>query len=176
MLLPPHRPPLLMALFSLSFLSTHSTTVEPLVASCPNYSFSTVVCMNKYGSVLPEDYDRSTIPIVGFTDTYASTQVPSDPAFVYVSNASLLVYDAARAPSVRALPCRRFHAPNPANRPRSPRLRPNHQPPLLLQAPRNETPQYAIDVSATPPTLSTFTSHPPTIVPAGGTFHAGLVY
>src|ERR1700723_2022062 len=61
---------LLTALFSLSFLSTHSTTAEPLVAPRPNYSFSTVACMNKYGSVLPEDYNRSTIPIVGFTDTH----------------------------------------------------------------------------------------------------------
>lgn len=175
MLLPPHRSPLLMALFSLFFLSIHSTTAEPLVAPCPNYS-STVACMNKYGSVLPEDYDRSTIPIVGFRHIRIHTSSLRPFIRLRLQRKFPNLRRCSRALRSRALPCRRFHVPNPANRPRSPRLRPDHQPPLLLQAPRNETSQYIIDLSATPPTLSTFTSHPPTIVPAGGTFHAGLVY
>ncbi|OCK93480.1 calcium-dependent phosphotriesterase [Cenococcum geophilum 1.58] len=133
--------------------------------------------MNKYGSVLSEDYDRSTIPIVGFTDTYASTQVPSDPSFAYVSNASFLIYDAARAPSVLGpSPAVDFMFQIPLIGHEAPVYDPTTNRLFFSKLLGNETSQYTIDLSATPPTLSTFTSHPPTIVPAGGTFHAGLVY
>lgn len=133
--------------------------------------------MNKYGSVLPEDYDRSTIPIVGFTDTYASTQVPSDPSFAYVSNASFIIYDAARAPSVLGpSPAVDFMFQIPLIGHEAPVYDPTTNRLFFSKLLGNETSQYTIDLSATPPTLSTFISHPPTIVPAGGTFHAGLVY
>jgi len=170
MLLPPHRSPLLTALFSLSFLFTHPTIAEPLVAPCPNYSFPTVACMNKYGSVLPEDYDRTTIPVVGFTDTYASTQVPSDPSFAYVSNASFPIYDAARAPSVPGpSPAVDFMFQIPLIGHEAPVYDPTTNRLLFSKLLGNETSQYTIDLSATPPTLSTLTSHPPTIVPAPST-------
>ncbi|OCL04143.1 hypothetical protein AOQ84DRAFT_324857, partial [Glonium stellatum] len=133
--------------------------------------------MNKYGSVMPEDYDRITIPIVGFTDTYASTQVPSDPSFAYVSNASFLVFDAARAPSILGpSPSVDFMFTIPLIGHEAPVYDPTTNRLFFSKLIGTDPSQYVVDLSATPPTLSTYTSNPPTLLPIGATFHAGLIH
>lgn len=70
----------------LSLLQVHMTdaqppgTISPIAQVCGPNSTSTIVCIQKYGAVMPYHFVRT--PSNGtFEDTYASTLVPNDTSF-----------------------------------------------------------------------------------------------
>ncbi|THX95828.1 calcium-dependent phosphotriesterase [Aureobasidium pullulans] len=73
-----------------------SEVISPLARACPEYSNNTdVVCINRYASAMPPSFERqsSTGGVVSPNDTFVETQVPSDPSFGLVKNATFVVFD-----------------------------------------------------------------------------------
>src|SRR5882724_6255833 len=69
-------------------------TVSPLAQTCgPS---SSVVCINKYASVMPYHFFREPSYNGSYEDTYPSTQVPNDTSWGLVGKADFLVFDQAR--------------------------------------------------------------------------------
>ena len=68
--------------------------VAPLAQHCS--PIKSIVCMNKYGTVMPYHFFRQPSTNGSCEDTYASTSVPSDPSFSLVSSADFLVFDEQR--------------------------------------------------------------------------------
>lgn len=68
--------------------------ISPLVETCgPS---SSILCVNKYASVMPYPFYRLTGVNGSYEDTFASTNVPNDTSFGLVSNATFLVFDKER--------------------------------------------------------------------------------
>ncbi|KEQ78774.1 calcium-dependent phosphotriesterase [Aureobasidium pullulans EXF-150] len=73
-----------------------SGVISPLARACPGYSNNTdVVCINRYASAMPPSFERqsSTGGVFSPNDTFVETQVPSDPSFGLVKNATFVVFD-----------------------------------------------------------------------------------
>ncbi|THY41439.1 calcium-dependent phosphotriesterase [Aureobasidium pullulans] len=73
-----------------------SGVISPLAQACPGYSNNTdVVCINRYASAMPPSFERqsSTGGVFSPNDTFVETQVPSDPSFGLVKNATFVVFD-----------------------------------------------------------------------------------
>jgi hypothetical protein len=68
--------------------------VAPLAQHCG--PITSIVCMNKYGTVMPYHFFRQPSTNGSYEDTSASTSVPSDPSFRLVSSADFLVFDEPR--------------------------------------------------------------------------------
>ncbi|KAG9845426.1 calcium-dependent phosphotriesterase, partial [Aureobasidium melanogenum] len=70
--------------------------ISPLAQACPGYSNnSDVVCINHYASAMPPTFDRphSTGGAFFPNDTFVGTQIPSDPSWQLVKNATFVVFD-----------------------------------------------------------------------------------
>ena len=69
-------------------------TVSPLAKICgPS---SSVVCINKYASVMPYHFFREPSYNGSYEDTYPSTMAPNDTSWGLVGKADFLVFDQAR--------------------------------------------------------------------------------
>ncbi|KAF4177947.1 hypothetical protein CNMCM8927_000595 [Aspergillus lentulus] len=161
-------------------------SVNPPVAlsgisqACPLHytaQFPAIICIQNYGSILPEDFERTIIAKVGHTDTYGSTSVPSDPSFSLIDNASFLIWDLDRAVDILG--------PNPQVETLFtvddlPHEAPVYEPNLnifLFSRLRPDPPsQYVVDLDQDPPTMELRTFDPPLVAPCGATYHAGLIY
>ena len=161
---------------ALQFPLGPSASLSPIAHPCAAYSSPSILCIHNYGAVLPEGFERIIQPIVGATDTYASTFVP-DPSFSLLSNASFLVFDEARAPDILG--------PNPIvdfifpldNVPHeAPTYEPNLNQIFFSRLRPDPPAQYVIDLNTEPPTLEPRIFDPPLVVPCGSTYHAGLIY
>lgn len=171
---------LLLAIFSLSTPTIAQATPNSsdVVQPCANYAFPEVVCIPNYGSVLPGSFQRTIIPTVGNTDTYASTSVPADQSFTTLKNASFILWDESRgssilgaAPSVEVVSKFDEFAGREA-----PVYIPTLNQILFSELASNVTSQYVIDMNNDPPTRGSQTTSPPLKVPCGATYHAGSIY
>ena len=167
------------ALFAFLFHLQNYTAwaATPIALPCPNYTFPDVICMTRYGSLMPQGFNRTVLYTIGFNDYYPQTHVPDDPSFSTVANASFLVWDPARGPEILG--------PNPSvdsmfTLPLIGHEAPVYEPNLNLfffSALDPATPsQYVVDLNQNPPTLSNRTANPPILLPTGATYHAGLIY
>ncbi|KAA8649551.1 SMP-30/gluconolactonase/LRE family protein [Aspergillus tanneri] len=152
-------------------------SIVPITQPCPGYEFPSVLCINNYGAVLPEDFERIISPVVGDTDTYASTSVPSDPSFKQLSSASFVVWDSARAAEILGpSPEVEYHFTVDNVPHEGPTYEPNLNV-IFFSRLRSDPPaQYVIDLNNDPPTLEQRISDPPLVVPCGSTYHNGLIY
>ncbi len=166
---------LIALLFHLQNYAAWAST--PLALPCPNYTFPDVICMTRYGSLMPQGFNRTILYTIGFNDYYPQTYVPDDPSFSAVANASFLVWDSARGSEILG--------PNPSvdfmfTLPLLGHEAPVYEPNLNLfffSVLDPDTPtQYVVDLNQNPPTLSNRTANPPIILPTGATYHAGLIY
>lgn len=150
---------------------------SPIAQPCPSYPFPDVTCLHRYGSVLPESFDRIVVPVPGYTDTYASTSVPGDVSFEAVGAADFLLYDAIRGAEILGdEPTLQFmFALDDV-----PHEGPTWEPELNLfyfsRLRAEPKAQYVVDLNVEPPTLETRVSDPPLVVPCGSTYHEGLIY
>lgn len=165
-----------LALF-FAFQTHVSLVAAQLALPCTNYAFPHVICMTRYGTLMPQGFQRTILYPIGFNDYYPQTYVPGDPTFANVANASFLVWDDARGPEILG--------PNPELEfmftiPLASHEAPVYEPNLNLfffSALQTNTPsQYVVDLNENPPTLSNRTSNPPINLPTGATFKHGLIY
>ncbi|KAI5195836.1 hypothetical protein E4T38_08873 [Aureobasidium subglaciale] len=81
---------------SLGLALAQSSTISPLARPCPGRVNDTnIVCMNRYASSMPPSFERQSSTGGAFSpnDTFVKTQVPSDPSFNLVKNATLVMFD-----------------------------------------------------------------------------------
>jgi hypothetical protein len=79
-----------LSIFDLVFAQPPGT-ISPLAEYCgPSTS---IVCINKYASVMPYHFFREPSSNGSYEDTYASTAVPSDLSWTLVEKADFLVFD-----------------------------------------------------------------------------------
>ncbi|THW15135.1 calcium-dependent phosphotriesterase [Aureobasidium pullulans] len=81
---------------SLGQALAQSGVINPLAQACPGLSNNTdVVCINRYASAMPPSFERQSSTGGAFSpnDTFVETQVPSDPSFSLVKNATFVVFD-----------------------------------------------------------------------------------
>ncbi|THY15597.1 calcium-dependent phosphotriesterase [Aureobasidium pullulans] len=91
----------LLTIASVLFLSlgqvlAQSGVISPLAQACPGYPNNTdVVCIDRYASAMPPSFERqsSTGGVFSPNDTFVETQVPFDPSFSLVKNATFVVFD-----------------------------------------------------------------------------------
>jgi hypothetical protein len=77
-----------------SALAQPPGTVSPLAQTCG--PTSSIVCINKYASVMPYHFFREPSYNGSYEDTYPSTLVPNDTSWGLVGKADFLVFDQAR--------------------------------------------------------------------------------
>ncbi|ETS77636.1 hypothetical protein PFICI_09698 [Pestalotiopsis fici W106-1] len=137
--------------------------------------FPSILCIQNYGAVLPEGFERPIASTPGHTDTYGSTNVPNDSTFELISGASFLIWDLEQSLDILG--------PNPSvedffevgNIPHEgvvwePDLN------ILLFSPLRPPPTVLkIDLNQDPPTLSNITTDPP-LFGIGAAYHKGLIY
>ena len=159
------------AILSSAFAQTG--VISPLVETC-NASLPSVLCVNKYASVLPYHFFRP-ITALGF----ASTSVPNDTSFTRLQASDFLVFDRARGLELLgASPSYEYIFPVSSAVHEAPVYMPFQNKLFLSQLapPPGFLPQLVIDLNKDPPTLSEYLSDPPVYAPNGGTFHNGLIY
>ena len=170
--------PLLLTLSCLLFsVSAQTGIISPLAQPC-NASLLSVLCINKYASVIPYHFFRPTSN--NSTDLgFDSTSVPSDSSFTQLNSSDFLVFDRERGlellgahPSYQYV----FSVSNGVHE--APVYVPSQNKLYLAQLapPVGFLPQLVIDLNQSPPTLSEYLSDPPVYAPNGGTFHNGLIY
>ncbi|KAH0541567.1 hypothetical protein FGG08_003979 [Glutinoglossum americanum] len=153
-----------------------SQVVSPVAEKCGPSSAS-VVCINRYGAVLPYHFYRS--PNGTAEDPYGLTSVPADPSFAQVATADFLIFDRSRGLDILG--------PNPTYKHVFNVSQAIHEAPVWvpklnklflsqLAPPPGYLPQLVVDLNVSPPTLSEYLSDPPVYAPNGGTFHNGLIY
>ncbi|KAL3421316.1 hypothetical protein PVAG01_07760 [Phlyctema vagabunda] len=154
-------------------------TISPLAQPCgPSPS---VLCINKYGAVMPYPFYRQTSDGV-YEDTYDSTDVPNDASFSLVQNASFLVFNERLGLEVLganptydymfAVDDAVHEAPvySPVtNKLYFSKLRGTNTPPGFV-------PQLVVNLDFDPPYLGELISDPPIYAPNGGTINNGTIY
>nr|POE82364.1 gluconolactonase [Quercus suber] len=149
----------------------------PLAEVCGPRNAS-VVCVNRYASVMPYHFFRNvetTSEEIGF----GQTAVPNDTSFGLVAGATFLVFDHRRGFEILG---ERPSYHKVFNLSKAVHEAPVYVPSLnqlflsQLAPPTGYLPQLIVDLNEEPPTLSEFLSDPPVYAPNGGTFHDGLIY
>lgn len=164
--------------FALLFGSVccQSGVVSPLVQQC-NGSLHSVLCVNKYASVMPYHFFRNVSQ--GRTEyTFGSTSVPNDTSFALVEKSDFLVFDREQGlDTLGPHPTYQYVFSVPFVVHEAPVYAPVQNKLFFSQlGPVGYLPQLVIDLNHSPPTLSEFLSDPPVYAPNGGTFHNGLIY
>lgn len=170
----------LTALF-LAVIAIKRVTSSPIVQSCPGLESATnVACVNNYAAVLPYPFMRSTASNGSdpANDTFIGTSVPSDPSFALLQNASFVVFEQARGLDILGTSPkleRIFDTRNDSI----------HEAPVYvpgLNAIIFSLPhlgiysQQIINLNNTPPTISNYTTNPPTYAVNGGKYWHGKIY
>ena len=151
--------------------------IGPLAEEC-DASLPSVLCINKYASVMPYHFFRPT-SINGTASTFGSTSVPIDTSFALVNQSDFLVFDRKRGLSLLgASPSYEFIFKVSEAVHEAPVYVASQNKLYLSQLapPPGYLPQLVIDLNQNPPTLSEYLSDPPVYAPNGGTFHNGLIY
>ncbi|KAF4624955.1 hypothetical protein G7Y89_g13217 [Cudoniella acicularis] len=133
-----------------------------------------IICIDRYGSVLPPSFSRDSDPSVGYTGTV----VPDDPSWSLVAAADFVVFDQERglellggAPKITKV----FDVLNVIHE--GPVYVPSENKLYVQQdGPPGNVSQLVIDLNVDPPTMSTFQTSPPTYQPNGGVYHDGKIY
>ena len=166
----------LIAFFS-AFQNKVSVRATHLALPCANYLFPQVICMTRYGTLMPQGFRRTILYTIGFNDHYSQTYVPEDPTFVNVANASFLVWDPARGSEILGPnPEVDFMFTIPPVSHEAPVYEPNLNLLFFSALQANHSSQYVVDINENPPTMSNRTSNPPINLPTGATFSNGLIY
>ncbi|OQO02848.1 hypothetical protein B0A48_11131 [Cryoendolithus antarcticus] len=147
----------------------------PVAKTC-GPTTANIVCIDRYGSVLPYHFFRESS--VNET-SFGQTSVPNDTSFGLVGEADFLVFDEKRA--LRALgsaPTYDFIFNVSAAVHEAPVWVPTLNKLFISQLapPPGYLPQLVVDLNQDPPTLSEYLSDPPVYAPNGGTFYNGLIY
>jgi hypothetical protein len=159
-----------------TFAQGEPGVISPLAEKC-GPSSGNIVCVNKYGAVMPYHFFRN----VSSNDDkipYGGTEVSADKSFSKVASADFLVFDKARGLALLGSKPSYSFVFNVSNA--------VHEAPVYvpvqnklyisqLAPPAGYLPQLIVDLNNDPPTLSTFISDPPVYAPNGGTFHDGKV-
>jgi sugar lactone lactonase YvrE len=170
---------LLVALGCLSFSNAQNPpgTIVPLADQCVQNSTS-VICVNKYASVMPYHFNRSISDSKADYD-FRNTSAPNaTESFDLIQNASFLVFDQKRGLQyLGANPTYEYVFQVSGAVHEAPVYAPVQNKLFLSQLapPPGFLPQLVIDLNQNPPTLSNFTPSPPIYAPNGGTFRNGLV-
>ena len=170
---------LLVALGCLSFSNAQNPpgTIVPLADQCVQNSTS-VICVNKYASVMPYHFNRSISDSKADYD-FRNTSAPNaTESFDLIQNASFLVFDQKRGLQyLGANPTYEYVFQVSGAVHEAPVYAPVQNKLFLSQLapPAGFLPQLVIDLNKNPPTLSNFTPNPPIYAPNGGTFRNGLV-
>lgn len=156
--------------FSKNAGTTHASPVATLCGP----SSAKIVCINRYGSVLPPSFSRDPNPVVG----YSGTKVPDDPSWEMVATADFVVFDQKRGLELLG--------PSPRIEKMFDVLNVIHEGPVYVPAqnklyvaqagPPGNLSQLVVDLNVDPPTLKTFETSPPTYQPNGGVLHEGMIY
>ncbi|KAI9890313.1 MAG: hypothetical protein M1814_004223 [Vezdaea aestivalis] len=145
----------------------------PVATACgPNTA--NVVCVNKFGSLLPPSYSRNPNPGVGYTGTL----VPDDPSWDLVTKADFVVFDKkrgldllGRAPKIEKIfdVLHVIHEA-PVYSPKTNKLY------VAQDGPPGNLSGLVIDLAVEPPKLSTFQTDPITYTPNGAVYKDGYIY
>ncbi|KAK5742200.1 hypothetical protein LTR17_003441 [Elasticomyces elasticus] len=155
---------------------------SPTVERCPGYENATnIACVNRYAAVLPYPFDRATAAngAEPANDTFIATSVPSDGSFAQLRNASFVVFDESRgldilgpAPKLEKV----FDAPPSDSIHEAPVYVPGLNAIIYSLPHQGIYQQQIINLNATPPTLSNFTTSPPVYAVNGGKYYQGKMY
>ncbi|KAM0794189.1 putative gluconolactonase precursor [Usnea florida] len=127
--------------------------------------------MARYGSLMPQGFQRTILYPIGFNDYCSQTYVPGDPTFANVANASFLVWDDARGLEILGPnPKVEFMFTIPFVSHEAPVYEPNLNLFFFSALQANTPSQYVVDLNGDPLTLSNRTSNPPINLPIGATF------
>lgn len=162
----------------LTIVNAQHSAFGPSVSLChPN--LSNAVCVNQYAAVLPYPFAREVsrngtdLP----QDSFQQTNVPNDPSFNLLQNASFIVFDYERGLSILG--------PNPAFHYKfdldtfvheAPVYVPDQKKIIFSTFAYGYTSQLQINLNDSPPTLSNYTTSPPVSGINGGRYYRGLVY
>ncbi|PYH40600.1 SMP-30/gluconolactonase/LRE family protein [Aspergillus saccharolyticus JOP 1030-1] len=146
---------------------------EPISENCG----PSVVCVNRYGNVLPYHFFRNVSTMDAVT-TFGDTTVANGTKLNDIKSADFVVYNKEKGlEALGSNPSYEYvFAVNEAV----------HEAPVYVPAqnklylsqlapPAGYLPQLVIDLNQDPPTLSEFLSDPPVYAPNGGTFHNGKI-
>lgn len=166
---------ILRVFFSLWFTaSVHSASINP---TCGSWNTTTVICLNKYASVLPGNFSRQVSTNAAAEDTFDSTLVPADQSFSRITNATFLVFDATRAVEILGnAPSLQLMFTTPKISHEGPVYVPEQNHLYVTQVSQDALAQILIDLNKSPPTLEYFLADPPLYAPAGSQYHNGLIY
>ncbi|KIW92526.1 uncharacterized protein Z519_06373 [Cladophialophora bantiana CBS 173.52] len=155
---------------------------QPIVEDC---GFgSSVVCVNKYATVLPYHFNRSITSLAADYD-FRNTTVPNAPSFQLLQNASFVVFDRDRGlqylgpePTYEFV----FQVGNsvheaPVYVPSLNKLFMSQLPPVAapIGTMYEYLPQLVVDLSQEPLTLQEYVTDPPIFAPNGGIYHNGQI-
>ena len=151
-------------------------TIVPLADECVQNSTS-IICVNKYASVIPYHFNRSITDLNTDYDFRNTTAPNATESFNLIKNADFLVFDQKRGLQYlgpNATYEYVFQVDNSVHE--APVYAPVQNKLFLSQLPPPDVlPQLVIDLNQDPPTLSNYTPNPPIYAPNGGTFRNGLI-
>ncbi|KAH8645846.1 lactonohydrolase [Tricladium varicosporioides] len=156
-----------------------SSTSNALTSSCGSLPFPEFLCLNRYGSVMPGNFNRPANNDITSPDTYMSTTVPDDNSFSHVSNATFLIFDWAKAQAILGdTPTYEFMFTITTGGHEAPVYTPNTNELYFSDLATGVAglSQQVINLNNTPPTLGRMTASPPIYAPAGGRYRNGLIY
>lgn len=149
------------------------------IQKCPGHeSASNIACVTQHAAVLPLPFSRAGPGKA--IDTFVRTEVPSDPSFGLLANASFVVFDQptglslignGSAPTVERLFTTRNDSIHEA-----PVYIPDLNVIIFSQPHMGVYSQQLINLNNSPPTIEPYTPQPPVYAVNGGTFHGGKVY
>ncbi|KAI9703718.1 MAG: hypothetical protein M1836_007488 [Candelina mexicana] len=153
--------------------SPNVTHADPVASVCGPTTAS-IICMNRYGALLPPSFSRDANPAVGYTGAI----VNDDPSWASVAVADFVVFDRARglellgtAPRIEKM----FDVLNVIHE--APVYVPGQKKLYVAQdGPMGNLTSLVIDLSNEPPTMSGFETSPKTYQPNGGFYQGGSVY
>jgi sugar lactone lactonase YvrE len=151
--------------------------VVPLANQCVQNSTS-VICVNKYASVMPYHFNRTVSNGTADYDFRNTTDGNATESFDLMQNADFLVFDQKRGLQyLGANPSYEYVFEVSGAVHEAPVYAPVQNKLFLSQLapPPGFLPQLVIDLNQKPPTLSNFTPSPPIYAPNGGTFRNGLI-
>ncbi|KAK4631924.1 Lactonohydrolase oryL [Fulvia fulva] len=168
----------LTALAALLFTSkVKSQAAQP----CAGYEDDTnIVCINKYASVLPLPFDRPSFTTGAdpAEDNFINTEVPADPSFSLIKNASFLVYNDIGLSLLGPKPIieKMFTTRNDSIHEASVYV-PGLNVIIFSQPHQGVYQQQLINLNHTPPpTIETYTTTPPIYAVNGAKLHQNHIY
>ncbi|PYH95869.1 lactonohydrolase [Aspergillus ellipticus CBS 707.79] len=157
--------------FSIKLAYAQTGITQPLFDDCG----PSVVCISRYGNVLPYHFYRNVTTMNAVT-TFGDTTVGSGNKLQDVKLADFIVYDREKGLKILGSnPSYEYVFAVSEAVHEAPVYVPSQNKLYLSQLAPGYLPQLVIDLNKNPPTLSEFLSDPPVYAPNGGTFHNGKI-